>query len=291
MSRAWAPLDPRQSRIKYLAPNPRVEKRLRLYGVRSENIFVTGFPLPDELVGGANETILKKELGYRLHSLDPKKVYQNNYGDTIKNHLGIKNFPKRSDHVLTLMFAVGGAGAQKDLGIEIVASLKEKIKRKKIKVILVAGIHNEVNNFFKQEIKKLDLGTEIDKGIVILHGSSRSEYFNKFNKAIKHTDILWTKPSELSFYTALGLPIIMAPPIGSQENFNRRWLRAIGSGINQENPKYTDQWLFDWLDSGWFAEAAMQGFLEASTSGVANIQKIISHKEEEIAKIKKILQY
>ncbi len=291
ISRAWVPLDPRKSRIKYFAPNPRVEKRLRLYGVRSENIFVTGFPLPEELIGGTKETILKKQLRTRLIALDPQKIYFKNYSDTIKKHLGTKVNSDKKKHTLTLMFAVGGAGAQKQLGIEIVESLQEKIKQNKIKIILVAGIHNVVNNFFKTEIRKLGLSSELEKGIEILHGSCKDEYFIKFNKALSKTDILWTKPSELSFYTALGIPIVMAPPIGSQENFNRRWLRAIGSGINQENPKFTDQWLFDWLNSGWFAEAAMNGFLEASTSGTANIEKIINHKEEEIAKIKKILQY
>jgi len=291
LSRAWAPLDPRKSRIKYLAPNPRCEKRLRLYGVRSENIFVTGFPLPEELVGGPEETILKKELGYRLYSLDTKKVYLKNYQDTVIKHLGKKNYPKRGDHVLTLMFAVGGAGAQRNLGIDIVKSLKQKIKEKKIRVVLVAGIHNDGNTYFKKEVCNLGLRSELNKGVKIIHGTDKADYFRKFNQIIKHTDILWTKPSELSFYTALGLPIIMAPPIGSQEKFNRRWLRTIGSGINQENPEFTEQWLFDWLNSGWFAEAAMQGFLEASTSGADNIEKILAHKEEAISKIKKILQY
>ena len=46
ISRAWVPLDPKQSRIKYFAPNGRVVERLQLYGVRKSNIFLTGFPLP-----------------------------------------------------------------------------------------------------------------------------------------------------------------------------------------------------------------------------------------------------
>ncbi|NQT49633.1 hypothetical protein HQ571_02985 [Candidatus Kuenenbacteria bacterium] len=291
LSRAWVPLNPAKSRIKYLAPNHRVEKRLQLYGVKPENIFITGFPLPDELVGGEKETTLRKELGYRLFTLDPQKVYLDRYKETVSHHLGEHNFPKKKHHPLTLMFAVGGAGAQRELGIEIVKSLRKKIRQKQIRVILVAGIHNNVSKYFKQEVRKLGLGDELNKSIKIIYSQTKDGYFKKFNKAISHTDILWTKPSELSFYTALGLPIIMAPPIGSQELFNRRWLRAIGSGINQEDPRYTDQWLFDWLNNGWFAEAAMQGFLEASTSGAENIRKILAHKEKEISEIKKILQY
>ncbi len=101
-------------------------------------------------------------------------------------------------------------------------------------------------------------------------------YFQLFNQAIRKTDILWTKPSEISFYTALGLPIIVAPTIGSQEEFNKRWLLKSGFGLYQESPSYTNQWLFDWLENGYLAKAAMQGFIEAEKLGTFNIQKIIS---------------
>ena len=83
-----------------------------------------------------------------------------------------------------------------------------------------------------------------------------------FNFALHNTDILWTKPSELSFYCALGIPIIMTPAIGPQEKCNHRWLREIGAGIKQQNPEYTNQWLLDLLNKGRLAEAAWNGFLK-----------------------------
>jgi UDP-N-acetylglucosamine:LPS N-acetylglucosamine transferase len=291
VSRAWAPLNAHRSRIKYLVPNHRVEERLQMYGVKQENIFVTGFPLPGELIG-ANKTALRRELGYRLFNLDPKKSYLEKYRDTIIRHLGEKNYPRQRHHPLTLTFAVGGAGAQRELGVEIVKSLRKKIKAKKINVILVAGIHNDVNQYFRNEVCCLGLRPELKNNqIKIIFGVDKQDYFRKFNHALKHTDILWTKPSELSFYSALGLPIIMAPPIGSQEKFNQKWLRAIGAGVNQEDPRYTDQWLFDWLASGWFAEAGLNGLLEGSTCGVENIKKILAHRGEELTVIKKFLHY
>ncbi len=39
MSRAWVPLDPQKSKIKFFAPCRRVVERLKLYGVKEENIF------------------------------------------------------------------------------------------------------------------------------------------------------------------------------------------------------------------------------------------------------------
>jgi len=126
----------------------------------------------------------------------------------------------------------------------------------------------------------MGLARFLDKSIKVIYADNKELYFKKFDHYLRTTDILWTKPSELSFYTALGLPIIMSPPIGSQEHFNRKWLMTIASGIDQEIVEYTDQWLYDWLDSGWFAEAAMEGFMEAPKFGTFNIQKIISQKAE-----------
>ena len=291
LSRSWAPLNPNMSRIKYFSPNYRVAERLKMYGVNPDNIFITGFPLPDEIVGGEKETILKKDLGRRLYNLDPKKKYTSRYKETIISHLGKKNFATKQHHPLTLAFAVGGAGAQRELGMEIVKSLKRNIQKKQIKIILVAGTHSDVNTYFKKETMDLGLGNQLGKGIEIIFERKKEDYFKKFTMALKQTDIIWTKPSELSFYTALGIPLIMSETIGSQEKFNRRWLKAIGSGIDQENPQHANQWLFDWLNSGWFAEAAMQGFIEASTNAVDNIKKVVIHKPELSHDIQKILQY
>ena len=111
--------------------------------------------------------------------------------------------------------------------------------------------------------------------IEIIFNEEIEGYFKDFNLALRKTDILWTKPSELSFYTALGMPIIIAPLIGSQEDFNRKWLLKLGSAIEQRNPDYTNEWLFDLLKDGWFAEAAMEGFIEGEKRGVFNIQKMV----------------
>lgn len=271
ISRAWVPLKPALSKIKYFAPTKRVAERLKLYGVKPENIFLTGYPLPLENIGGENLEILKNDLGYRILNLDPKKEYFRQYKSLIKEYLGA--LPKEQNHPLTIMFAVGGAGAQKEIGMKIVKSLAEKIKKEEVKVILVAGIRKEVKEYFEKGVGKMGLG---DKNIEIVFAEDIEGYFQKFNIALRTTDILWTKPSELSFYTSLGLPIVIAPPIGSQEKFNREWLLQLGSGVSQRNPKYADQWLFDFLERGWFAEAAMQGFVEGEKLGTFNIRKIIS---------------
>ncbi len=298
ISRAWVSLEPAKSKIKYFAPNSWVVNRLKLYGVKEENIFLTGFPLPIENIGTEKQEILKKDLAYRVLNLDPQGRFYRKYKPLVDKYIGA--LPKNSDHPLTVMFSIGGAGAQKEIVIEYVKSLAEKIREERIRIILSAGIRENVKEYFLENIKKLGLENKLDRtidphtkrgqpasggkidevsprsgvGVEIVFSEKIENYFETFNQKLRKTDILWTKPSELSFYTGLGIPTIIAPSIGSQEDFNRKWLRAIGAGVLQENPRYANQWIFDYLNSGRFAEAALDGFIEVEKMGTYNIKKI-----------------
>jgi len=284
ISRAWAPIDPKKSKTIYLAPNQRVKERLVLYGVKKENIYVTGFPLPMENIG-ENQEILKEDLKKRLAVLDPNKSYRNKYEKLIENYLCPKNEIGKAERPLTLTFAVGGAGAQKELGKILVEKLKNKIIEGKVQLNLVAGSREEIYNFFKKVLKENFL--QDNRNVSIIYNPNKMELFKEFNLILRNSDILWTKPSELSFYSGLGLPIIMAEPIGSQETYNRRWLLGIGAGVDSKNPKYVDEWLFDFLNSGWLAEAAMRGFLNAPKMGTYNIKNIVLHgKVNEIERVR-----
>ncbi len=274
VARGWAPLNPGKTRIQYCASTDRVFERLKLYGVREENIHLTGYPLPKENIGGPNMRVLKEDMRPRLVNLDPSGRYMSEYGPVIKENFG--RLPKTAGRPLTIMFSIGGAGAQKEIGMNIVKSLRDDIRAKKVKVVLSAGTRQETMNYFVSELKELGFREPFNDGAEILWAIGLQDYFAKFNEALRVTDILWTKPSELSFYSALGLPIIIAPPIGSQEDFNREWLLRVGAGMNQYDPAYTEEWLFDYLRDGWFAEAAMHGFLEAEKMGTYNIEKLIA---------------
>src|SRR3989344_2089932 len=271
IARVWASLDPQKSKIKYFAPCTWVRDRLKLYGVDPKNIFLTGYPLPKENIG-ENMEILKEDLRNRIVNLDPKQNYRQIYKPLIQSYLG--ELPEKSDHPLTIMFSIGGAGAQKEIGVRAINSLREKIKNNKLRMIIAVGVRGELTKYFADNIK----GLKLDGWVHILSAKTTNEYFEKFNQALRETDVLWTKPSELSFYAGLGIPIIIAPSIGSQEDFNRKWLLHIGAAVPQENPKYTDQWFFDLLNAGDFAEIAMQGFIEIEKLGTYNIKKILESK-------------
>ncbi len=280
IARAWAPLDPTKSRIKYFAPTWRAVERLQMYGVRNENIFFTGYPLPEECIGDESQSILKKDIKNRLVNLDPLQVYYGKYKSLITAHLG--KMPAKSDHPLTLMFAVGGAGAQKEMALKIITGLRRRMENQKIKIILVAGSRGEVKEYFDQAIKKLKLPGNIQDNIEILYDKTVDGYFAKFNQAIRTTDILWTKPSELSFYSGLGLPIVILPTIGYQEEFNKDWLVRNSFGILPEKIEYIDEWLFDFINNGLFADCAMQGFIEGQSLGTHRIKHIIAGKQKSL---------
>lgn len=270
IARAWVSLEPSKSRIKYFVPCTWARDRLKLYGVKPSNIFLTGYPLPQENIGGQSMAIVKRDIGYRLLNLDPSGKYRKLYGPLIKNYIG--ELPQASNHPLTIMFSIGGAGAQKEIVVQIINSLKEHIERRKLRMIISVGTHSELRSYFEQHLK----GITINGWVSVLHGETIEEYFRRFNEALRTTDILWTKPSELSFYAGLGMPIIIAPPLGSQEDFNKRWILHTGAGVEQDNPAYAHQWLYDLLFGGDLAEMAMQGFVEMKVLGAYNIEKIIS---------------
>lgn len=268
ISRAWAPINPGESKIIYLASTDRVYRRLMMYGVKKENIRLTGFPLPLENKG-ENDILLKSDLAMRLANLDVKGEFRKQYVKFLElNNIII---PTESDHPFTITFAVGGAGAQRELGILLLSKLSIKIRAGKIKLNLIAGVRKDVNDYFKKNVELM--GLENHPGVEIIYHPQKPEYFRLFNLCLRKSDILWTKPSELSFYTGLAIPIIMSEPVGSQEHFNREWLLNLGTGLDSINPEYVNEWIFDWQMDGRLARAALNAFLLSPRDGTEKIIK------------------
>ena len=85
-----------------------------------------------------------------------------------------------------------------------------------------------------------------------------------------------SNPAAAQVVFSSGIPIIMAPTIGAQETFNRRWLEEIQAGIPQAEPRYANEWIFELLDQGRFAEASWSGFLKARKYGTYKIHELIA---------------
>lgn len=275
VSRAWAPMFPKKSRIKYFAPTGRVAERLRMYGVRSENIFLTGFPISPDIVDGDEATTIREDLGRRLCSLDPQGIFA---------ATGVSTCPAiKEKSPFSITFAIGGAGAQRELVAAALRSLSPALRRGEVVANVVAGTRREIAEYFEREFRLAGLAAARKKGnVTLLFEEKRGKYFDEFTKLMRRTDILWTKPSELSFYTGAGIPILMAPPVGSQEEFNRSWLMQIGGGTDALEPQYMDEWLFDWVKGGALARMAWNGYVSAPTHGALRIEQVLAGKLSEI---------
>jgi len=274
LNRVWVAKDPYESNINYFAPCAKAAQRLRSYGVPEDRIYVTGFPLSDDLLGGRELSTLKRDLAIRLKVLDPSGRFHTLHGKSVEHFLGadVDSVVTR-ERVLTITYAVGGAGALKEIGVSLMRSLTRQLKDHSVRLNLVAGTRGEVRDWFIEQRDTI-LGAEAN--VHIIYEESLEDYFTSFNEVIRNTDILWTKPSELSFYAGLGLPIVMTPTIGSQEKFNRKWLLEIGAGMRQEKPEYANEWLVSLIESGRFADMAWLGFLRARKLGYHNICDVIS---------------
>jgi hypothetical protein len=274
LNRVWVAKQPWESRIIYFAPCGKAVQRLKAYGVSDDKIFLTGFPLAEELLGGKDLKVLKSNLAQRLHYLDPFGRFRERHGKSVEHFLGEHYTQLQPGRKLTISYSVGGAGAQKEIGRSIASSLKDKLVSGELKLNLIAGTKENIRDYFMGVREELGIDSD---SLTVVYSNDLFTYFKLFNDVMRETDILWTKPSELSFYTALGLPIIMSPSIGSQEKFNAIWLREVRSGIKQIDPEYTDQWLFDYLNKGMLAEAAWSGFLKVRKLGYYKILEVIEN--------------
>ena len=268
VNRAWVAENPKESKITYLAPCGRAVRRLNEYGIPNERIWLTGFPIPLELLGDEDLTVLKWDLGQRLRYLDPTDRFWPLHGLNVEHFLGAKNCRFASERVLTISFGVGGAGAQTDIAYQVARSLRDKIAKGEINYNILAGVRPEVAQYLEHLKKELELPQ-----IKVIYGKTLDEYFRGFTECMRTTDIIWTKPSELSFYCGLGIPIIMAPHIGSQEDYNQAWLLEIQAGFPQQDPQYTAEWLLDLVRAGRLADAAWNGFLKARKYGTYKIHE------------------
>jgi hypothetical protein len=165
INRVWVTSNPRDSRIEYLVPCGSAMRRLKQYGVPDERIFMTGFPLPLELLGDRGLDVLKRDLGQRLRHLDPNDRFWPLHDKSVEHFLGAANCEPRRDRALTLAFCVGGAGAQKEIAAEALASLKPRILAGELRMNLVCGVRAEVRSFFEETVK--GLGLEGEKGVLL----------------------------------------------------------------------------------------------------------------------------
>jgi hypothetical protein len=276
-NRVWVPEDPKASRLRFLAPCTQVRRRLQAYGVPEAAIYITGFPLPKENIGSeAHLEVLKADLFERLLRLDPAGKFFSYHERSVLGWLEKDSVPSERERHFTVMFAIGGAGAQAEMVKKILSGLKERIIKDEVRLTLSCGIQKKVFERVLGYVNEAGLRGELGRGLGVIYDQDVYAYLDRFNGHLRRTDVLWTKPSELAFYCGLGLPILMADPIGTHEELNKRWLREIHAGVSPPGPvKACGEWLFDLRENGRLAEAAWDGFLKAHKLGTYKIERLI----------------
>jgi hypothetical protein len=280
LNRAWVPPDPADACIDFLAPVPRVVDRLRSFGVPETRIHLTGFPLPARLVDQAYSSLAR-----RLHRLDPKRAFLDSAGPGVVKHDWDQAPAEQTP--ITLTFAVGGAGGQTHYVGQILHSMRERILRGEFQINLVAGTRADVARIFGRMLQSSGLPIS-QGGVKILSAHEPREYFRKFEDCLADTDILWTKPSELVFYAALGLPILLAPPVGGQEYANRDWILSHDAGIDMGEPSRLDEKLQKWLSEGKLAHIASNAYSRLDRNGLQRILGIVE-KDQQINNLQEVI--
>src|SRR5262249_15677040 len=159
---------------------------------------------------------LRAALARRLVRLDPERSFRDLYGHDVVRMLG-KLPADEERRPPTLTFAVGGAGAQAAMASAFLPSLSQPVHSAPTHINLVAGTRLDVAQQFERAIREAGLDGHRGRGVRVVVASTFEKYYAAFNDVLLSTDILWTKPSELSFYAALGIPLVLAKPVGSHE--------------------------------------------------------------------------
>src|SRR5216683_1904289 len=246
VNRVWAPPHPARSKIRYYVPSEPARRRIESYGVAPERIRLTGFPLPHDLVGGRERSALKRNLAARLGRIDARRAVAD-----------------------AAAAEIGPAGAQVGIAARLVRALAGPLRDRRLALALVAGRRRDVARKLRAAVAAEALAGH--SAVEVLEERDTLKYLRTFNALLARTDVLWTKPSEMTFFAALGLPVIAAPPVGVHEERNLRWAVEQGAALPQADPDRAGEWLPRWIEDGTLARAAWNGYRRLPALGLYEI--------------------
>lgn len=251
--RIWVAADPAGCPVRYLVPTESAAARLRSYGVPPDRVRVTGFPLPHSLVGGLPQSAAEHNQRRRMDRLT-----------------------RRRREPIRLMFAVGGAGAQISPARALLTSLGPMLATGDLKLTLVAGARPDLVRRFLGWVRLAQRHGAPAESVEVLGAEDFPTYLARFNRRLADTDVLWTKPSELVFFAALGLPLILDYPLGDHERANRDWILSAGAGFVRGRAGDATDWLRPALENGRLAACSAAGFAHLPRLGLESIVAIAS---------------
>jgi len=120
---------------------------------RKERIFLTGFPLPLDLLG-KNLATIKSDVGQRLCILDPNNRFWTNHRRSVEQFSREKELHLSHQRPRSPRPTRSWSRRQKEIGGALPMSVKERIRAGTMRLNLVAGIRPEVISYFPRYQEK-----------------------------------------------------------------------------------------------------------------------------------------
>ena len=228
------------------------------------NAIPDNWPMALHLSEGALHTVQTHQayMGYRtLHNMALNKVLNPMPGSDIKyvghyvDHELVANIEKdcerriermRNKEPMRFLLTIGGAGAQKDIFAAIIKYLIPYVEKGRAAIFVNVGDYKNVWDEMIDEIPDLrrlsvehfddwqdtkDFATRaLDREFTGIHGFYHSDIFEAVyctNLLMRCSDVLVTKPSELSFYP---VPKLFIKRVGGHERWGAVHSAEIGDG-------------------------------------------------------------
>ena len=260
-SRAWAPLEPEQTRIHWIVPTQTAEQRLQSYGVPSSHVHHFGFPLSTNAISPKG---LHADINARIARLDPHHVFR-----AQKEH--------HADKPLNLALIADTGWRTHDL-VTFVKGASAAIRANQLVLHIFTGANQVRTRLMEAIIQNQGLRRYLGSSLLLHAGSDEHIAYHAFVRLMPQIDLVWSVASPWVFYTGLGLPFIVQPPVGGQEEARYAWLRGIQAGLAPLELETMSEWLLDWKRSGGLARLAWNGYGAAPSEGFQRLNDLLQGK-------------
>ena len=184
LNRVWVASDAAQSHIHYFAPCGRVMRRLRQYGVPDE---------PSSSPASRCRARTSAARGWRRSSADllrapgtPRPARAGSPRSSARRCgrcWARDPAPADRGARVTVTFAVGGAGAQTEIGVALAQSLKPGILDGRFRLALVAGVNPQVEQVFREFVARLGLEDALGHGVLIVREDTQARLLRPLQRA------------------------------------------------------------------------------------------------------------
>lgn len=261
-SRAWAPLEPRHTRIQYVVPTQMAQDRLQAYGVPTTHIHHLGFPLA---TGAVSPKGVLADVEARITRLDPEHVFRSHKK---------KAYTQRP---LSLGL-IADSGWQTGELIRLFEGASQAVRNGELTIHLFTGTNLARARSIEAITRNQTLHRHLGSSLVVHAHEDADAAFTSFTEALPSIDVLWSAASPWVFYAGLGIPLIVQPPVGGQEEARYAWIRGVQAGLPPLELSTLSEWLLDWKKSGGLARLAWNGYGSAPSMGYERLRALIQGK-------------